>query len=279
MEPIQQKLKMFKSQNTGKGSVRVGRTNYGKNGKRTDPSYKDFTKIIVLMKSHSKWGMIGPYDLVDESGRIMENIWQFAKIYPKVPKSKQKCSRYNPTIVWEHPAETHIKNHDPTDNSGEITDEYRSWREKGMNNKYAVRYPVGFHHRHKCVYALAENAGESGSIDDTQLNYVESRKRIYLPVYCEMVKKHPLFRELQDRLEAGENLLIIEVDGPHQESLEYYKDKYGVADDFIENNTMLVNEHNIQIMLNDDKHPFGHGYCLAMALLDKDVSWNFAFFL
>jgi hypothetical protein len=43
----------------------------------------------------------------------------------------------------------------------------------------------------------------------------------------------------------GENLLIIEVDGPHQEDLQYYKDKYGVSDNFIENGTMLVTKDNI----------------------------------
>jgi hypothetical protein len=68
----------------------------------------------------------------------------------------------------------------------------------------------------------------------------------------------------------GENLLIIEVDGPHEEDLEYYMKKYDVKKDFIENNTMLVNEENIKVMLNDGKHPYGHGYCLACELLDFD---------
>ena len=79
---------------------------------------------------------------------------------------------------------------------------------------------------------------------------------------------------LKNRLINGENLLIIEVDGPHQESLDYYKEKYEVGDDFIQKNTMLANDENINIMLNDTKHPFGHGYCLAMTLLDKDIEWN-----
>ena len=68
--------------------------------------------------------------------------------------------------------------------------------------------------------------------------------------------------------------MIIEVDGPHQESLNYYKHTYGVSEDFIDKNTISVNENNMKIMLNDTKHPFGHGYCLAMALLDKDEEWS-----
>ena len=60
--------------------------------------------------------------------------------------------------------------------------------------------------------------------------------------------------------------MIVEIDGPKSQSIEYYKNKYGVDDTFIQNDTILVNDYNINIMLNDEKHPFGHGYCLAMAL-------------
>jgi hypothetical protein len=129
-----------------------------------------------------------------------------------------------------------------------------------MNCKYPVRYPVGFdkNNRAKCLYCLW---------DGQQFKYVEARKAIYLPVYCELVKKQKQFKELQSRLEKGENLLIVEVDGPHQEDLKFYQEKYDVPDNFIENHSMLATEENLNIMLNDTKHPFGHGYCLAMALL------------
>lgn len=242
-----------------KGKVRVGRTIYTKGG-RKDPVFQGFTNIIVLMKSHSQWGVISPYDLKDEKERFMENIWQFSKVYQNVPKTTQKYSRYNQTVIWQHSAENHV------DKDRKLTRQYFAWRKKGMNNKYAVRYPVGFQHRHKCLYALSENP--DGTVNPEKLDYVQSRKAIYVKHYCRLVKKHPKFLELQKRLNKGENLLIIEVDGPHQESLDYYKNMYAVGDDFIQNSTMLANQTNIGIMLNDEKHPFGHGYCLAMALLD-----------
>ena len=68
-------------------------------------------------------------------------------------------------------------------------------------------------------------------------------------------------------LREGKNLLIVDVDGPHQESLDYYKETYQVKDDFIENGTILVTKKNVNIMLKDTKYSFGHGYCLAMALM------------
>lgn len=100
------------------------------------------------------------------------------------------------------------------------------------------------------------------------LDYIEARKQIYVPVYCSAARKTKAFASLKSRLEHGENLLILEIDGPHYESLNYYKAKYGVGDDFIApNNTTDAILVNLKLLLNDSKHPFGHGYCLAAELL------------
>lgn len=236
--------------------IRVGRCKYDSNGKRTDPSYPRFTSILVLMRSHSEYGCLGPYELKDDQGRIMENIHQFSKCYRRVPKTIQYYSRWDKTVIWDHPAEQHYSNN-------QILQAYWNWREKGMNNPYYVRYPVGFHNMHNCLFAMKDGSTE-------KLDYISARKQIYIPVYCELVKKQEKFFELKNRLENGENLLIIEVDGPHQESLEYYQNEYDVNDNFIENDTMLAIDENLMIMMNDGKHPFGHGYCLAMALLELE---------
>lgn len=233
------------------GKVRVGRRIYEK-GRYRDPSYPDFKRVVVMTAS-SKYSSLSPYCLKDDQGRIMENIWQYSKIYSKVPKSRQTYSRWDKRVIWDHPAETHLKE------DGTPREEYWNWREKGMKNPFAIRYPVGRKHRHKCICSITEE-GE-------HLNYIESRKRIYLPVYIDLVKDQQQFTELKERLERGENLLIIEVDGPHQESLDHYKKFYKVDDDFIDQDTILVTKKNMEILLNDPKHPFGHGYCLGMALL------------
>ena len=230
-----------------KGEVRVGRIIDRKN-----PSCGDFTLIIVMMKSHSKWWPLSPYYLKTKEGYIHENIWQFSKIYPVVPKSDQKYSRFDSTIIWSWPEEAHMENN-------EILPAYWKWRTAGFQNEYAVRYPVGFRNRHSVKCHIK---------DEERLDYVTARKKIYLPLYLELVKQQPLFEELKERLLKGENLLIAEVDGPHEESLKYYIEKYKVGTDFIESNTMLATPANLDIMLNDTKHAFGHGYCLAMALLD-----------
>src|SRR5437868_14219298 len=116
----------------GKGRIRVGRITYHQ-GKPIHPSYPGFTPIVVLTKS-SPYGDLGPYVLKDEQGRIMENLWQFRKLYPWVPKVREIASRWDRTVVWEYPQETHV------DEDGEPNDLYWKWRETGMNAPYAVRY-------------------------------------------------------------------------------------------------------------------------------------------
>ena len=252
-----------------KGEIRVGRC-LNASLKGVTPYYDNFENIIVLTKS-SKYGALGPYVLKNEEGQIMENIWQFSKIYQEVPKSVQYYSQWDKTVIWDHPKETHL------DKEGNILSKYYIWRGKGFNNDYAVRYPVGRTWRNKCIGSI-KDIGYIGDLENKNiydydlhlLDYIESRKQIYIPVYCELARKETLYKLLQKKLEKGINLLIIEVDGPHEESLDYYKKEYGVKDDFIENNTMLVTEENLKIMLNDKKHAFGHGYCLAAALLNLD---------
>lgn len=39
----------------------------------------------------------------------------------------------------------------------------------------------------------------------------------------------------------------------------------------IENGTIEANIDTLKMLLNDTRHPFGHGYCLSMALLGNDA--------
>jgi len=191
-------------------------------------------------------------------------------VYPEVPKAKERYSRYNKRVIWEHPAETHVKTHDAQKNTAVLTPEYWEWSKRGMSAPDAIRYPVGFRHRHKCIGACMQGPTDKPV---PLLNYTDSRKQIYLPVFCNMLKGKKQFGDLCKRHLAGENLLIVEVDGPHRESLPFYNAEYdlkalGVAPDFIDaQQTVEMTPQVTQLLLNDTKHPFGHGYCLALAIL------------
>lgn len=234
------------------GKIRVGTRKYS-GGKFIDPDLEGYTPIVSLTKT-SPYGSLSPYLLRTPSGVILENYYQFSKVYEEVPRSVQTKNQYDKTIIWDHPGEIHIEN-------GVPNKRYFKWRRKGMETQYPVRWPVGKIHSKRCLYSIPEHNFE------LRLGYVDSRKQIYLRSYLETVVKEPLFEELRNRVANGENLLIIEVDGPHQESLGYYMETYGVTKFFIQESTVRVTKRHLKILINDTKHPFGHGYCLAAALL------------
>lgn len=243
---------------------RIGRVRVGRKVGANVPSIPGFTTVLCLTPS-SPYGAISPYCLKDEQGRLHENIWQFAKVYKFVPPSKQHYSRFDRRVIWQHEGACCWQD-------GAPTADYWDWRRRGMACEDAVRYPVGFHARHTCLGAIAEDKETDRPV---LLNYVESRRRIYLPVYARLLKQHPMFRALQARLRKGENLLIVEVDGPHYEFLDYYKQEYDVPDDFITpDQTTEATEFNLRVFLNDTANPFGHGFALAATLLGKDEEWN-----
>lgn len=235
------------------GKIRVGRRIYDSKGKFTDPKLENYKTILPLTKS-TKDFELSPYCLTDKNGVIIENKWQFSKVYKTVPKSKQFYSRFDKTVIWEHGEEVHYK-------KGKVTKAYLKWRKKGFKCKYPIRYPVGHAKRTECLGYLKKPK------DTKLLDYITARKKGYVPMYIKAAKKVEKFKKLKTLLEKGKNLLIIDVDGPHEESLKYYKGKYNINPKFIKNNTVKVNKKNMKILLNDPKHPFGHGYCLGMALL------------
>ena len=195
----------------------------------------------------------------------MENLWQFSKVYEEVPKSKQYENHYSKKVIWDWPKEIHVLD-------GVLTKKYHNWRYEGMKAQSPIRYPVGRSNVKYCKYSLKGDSETKVDSTDIHLNYIDARKQIYIPLYHEMIRKTSLYQDLLDLVRNGQKILIIEIDGPRSESLDYYKNTYNVSDDFIIQSSMIPTYENLDIMLNDTKHPFGHGYCLAMAVLeDLDI--------
>jgi hypothetical protein len=240
--------------------LKVGKYNWSLNGDCKQPEVPGYKTIIVMTKT-SEYGSLSPFVLKDDKGRIMENIWQGSKLYPKVPRVDIPFSEKYRRIVWTWPEEIHV------DANEKITDAYWKWRSALMMNPYPVRYPVGKSARHTCKCAVLIK--DESTEDYECLDYIESRKRIYLPLYTDLVRKTNDFIKLKQRYDKGENLLIVEIDGPHYESMNYYKKNYNVSNDFISTDNIVdATVDNLKILLNDSKYPFGHGYCLAAAIGD-----------
>lgn len=225
--------------------MRVGRCDY-RRGCRYG-YVPGFTPILCISKDPT-FCALSPFVLRDEDGVLIENRWQFSKIYRRVPKIRQRN--------WQHPAEAHI------DADGNPTEAYWAWRQKGFACRDPVRFPVGRELRKDCLGAIV-------SEDNPEfLGYVDSRKQVYVPRITAAERKSPIFRALKRRLDAGENLLIVDIDGPHKAAMKWLA-RYGVGQDFIDSqDTMEATEENLRILLGDEKHPFGHGFCIAAALLE-----------
>lgn len=238
-----------------KGKIRVGRM-IVKGNTRDVPFVEGYTTVVVHTENFNKWSSLSPYVLKKE-GQILENIWHAHKVWKEVPAVKIPKSRWDPKkIIWERGSETHV------DENGVPNETWKKWHNDLCNNEYAVRYPAGFKNKKNTLYSWK---------DDRKLSYIEARKEIYAPLYIELVQNEAKFKELMKMVEDGKNILIVEVDGPHQESLDYYIETYGVGNDFIVDHTIKVTKKNFSIMLYDEKHSFGHGYCLAMALFGMTV--------
>lgn len=261
-----------------RGQVRVGRiaTRFEK-GKKF-PITEGYMNIVVTSHNTTKLGAkLSPYVLSDKRGRLMENLWQFAKAYAAVPKVKATDN-----CCWNWKSEIHIV-------EGELQPAYWEWRKAGMECKDPVRYPVGFQERHNCRYALWPVNFKMEKIDDLkrdylndpyvemeELNYVEARKKIYCPLYMYLAKQSEEFKMLSQLLDEGYNLQILDVDGP-----KLFKDHTGKAVPpyelmregvygETEVGSIPINEYSIKKMLHDTTQAFGHGYALATALLGHE---------
>ena len=85
---------------------------------------------------------------------------------------------------------------------------------------------------------------------DVRYEYVPSRK-MYLQEYCKLSKKMPAMRIMLDMLKSGQNIMILDGDGP---PLGEFPE--GIA----------VNSESVNRAYMDPRHPFGHGYIVAMIL-------------
>jgi hypothetical protein len=227
-------------------------------GKQQPAAKKEgFVTVLIHTSPGGLGGDLSPYVLRNEKGQLLENIWQFSKLYARVDAQRIPLSKqHHPDkIIWEHPAEVHALNQ-----GQEVTDAYWKWREKGMNNAYAVRYPNGFYGRTRCICSIWENE---------KLDYISARKRIYCGEYARLAPATASFKKLSHMLhEQGKNLLLVEVDGPDPDL------NYPPYDQISrEKPCMEMNAENIRLLINDPKKPFGHGFVIAALLLYQDDLW------
>jgi hypothetical protein len=153
---------------------------------------------------------LGPVELYDGYiSQNFENLWQFAKVYNQ-----------------------HL------DENGNPTDQYFQWAQKGWNDKFAHRYPMGRGMKAEYSYWAGE-----------KLSYVEARLKIYLPIYAKLVQKTSAFEKLKliyESKDKNEILYLQDFDAHNLNKIDNYYD--------------LWKNPDIKV---------GHAYVLAMLLENK----------
>lgn len=241
---------------------------------RAIPHMNKFTTILIHMKpayATEECPSLSPYYLKNGYGQLCENVWQFGKMYMFVQDIKAHLHRQSPTIIWEDPGGVMFEKV-----ADELvpTEKYHAWRKKGMNNEYAVRWPAGFDGSKSCIGYLRYADGsdpatgldkDGNKVESQVLGYVEARKQVYCQFYLQHAQQTQAFKDLKARVEAGENIMITEVDGP---AIGQHEAPYSSVTKLKPG--LVMTKDVCTILLNDDKRPFGHGYVIAAMLADTE---------
>jgi hypothetical protein len=219
-----------------KGQIRVGQTIKNKY-RYISPREKNFTTICL--ERNDKYRSLSPDILKDTKGHLVANLCHFSQIKEKI----QPFTRQD-THNW--PVKKHI-------NYKTLSPEYLFWRHNGFKNIHPYKSTASGHMK-KCVWNLngLYQEMDKKNYQFIELDYISARKVIYCGIYRELLRTHPEFIDLKDRMEKGENLLLTEINCPGFEQTGY--------------DTVLITEKVCQNLILETKYPFGYGIVISALL-------------
>lgn len=192
--------------------------------------------------------MIGP--VIDKYGDCIgfniEDAWQASKVYSFHMNGKfdPKAKKNN---FWKPGNKTIDYN-----KSDEWLIEWKKWSEFCRFSGEGLRRRCKLIKDKNCINP---NIPLFSYYRGEKLSYVESRKKMYIPWYADLVVKTRAFKYLKERFRKI-SLIILDPDGqPRDQKI------------------LEINEKTMREKINDPKFVFGHGYVLACVLLNINV-WN-----
>ena len=169
------------------------------------------------------------------------------------------------------------------DDNGQPTEDFFTWRnnmyskEIGELTKDELRHPnhlLGYE-AHECVYFPWY---DQETKKYTPLNYVESRKKVYIPNYAKLVAKTQTYKALKSLVDKGEKIALADFDAYNYYDENAMKKKYEsyvnkCKRDHIDVTYTLDDFLNIKTMKDVVNCPFipaGHSF-VVKALLQGDL--------
>jgi len=204
-------------------------------------TYEDYIRIDVTSCNKNKKfaSEISPFyigPVVSSDGLVaqtFENLWQYGKVYPRIYDENKKIV---PGV----------------DENGDPTIYFYEWRKRFYELKKEKgdrhpEFPSSIRHR-DCLYMVYFDS--NGKLE--KLDYVASRKKIYIPQYAKLIVNTDSFKELKKLYESGKKIALCDFD-----AYNYYGPK-------LDQNTTIVD------IVNDPQYKVGHGYIIKM-LLQGDI--------
>lgn len=213
-------------------ALRVGQTRRG----TTYPQAPGYTTIPAWSRGNGEYKELSPFYLgpiAEENSPTannFENFWQYSKVYASDISS-----------------------------TGTLLASWYTWQQEGFQQKSANRHPRP---GQKPLYLLYQ--GQKHDL-------LSARRNVYLLFYQRLARATPVYKKLLARLKNGENLLLIEPDGPNR---LLFPAGLPVTRDRLEKLLVVTTQGELHTLLGIDPppdpqryFPFGHGYALALALL------------
>lgn len=187
---------------------------------------------------------LGPVVVDDGVGFVtherFENYWQSGKVYPQLGHTDADG---NPNEKWHRWRKELASRLRPT----------KDGRGKGIRTPREVANLKRAHKQKRIPCWKPAYSYHNGK----KLDYVDSRKQIYVPTYLSLIRATTELRLLKERVQDGENIMILDFDGP--DPAQYP-------------NGLPVTVDTLRERLHDEERPFGHGYVVAAELAGVDIT-------
>ena len=92
------------------------------------------------------------------------------------------------------------------------------------------------------------------------MGYIEFRKKVYFTEYRRLIREKDSFKILVEKLAAGKNIVVYEIDVPALS-------KKGKFKEVNKDGTYVCTTEKLDILLNSPEEAFGHGLALVYELL------------
>ncbi len=227
------------------------------------PSRPGFTRIDVTSGSANEFGsgvkatllsplFLGP--VTDCDGEIcnrFENLWQFRKVFPQL--KHWDADKNTPTetwMEWRRAGYKQLKNGKGIRTPQEVSELKKIWSQALAAEYNSEDERATAMEKAKWTPSCLWWNGES-------LDYIVARKRVYVPIYSNLIQENAAFKAIKALVDKGENVLIMDLDGPPLEICPI---------------GMEATLDNFKRMINDPRYVFGHGYVVAALLAEIDIT-------